>query len=87
MNTMIASANAIFSDEQKRAVPIVLGCLLAAIVFAFWSGLGDLLYRWGAQEELSHSYFLPVISLWLLWERRAALVSSLGTPDLVGMAP
>ncbi len=87
MNTMIASANAIFMDERKRAVPIILGCVTVAIIFSFWSSLGDLWNRWGLQEELSHSYFLPLISLWLLWERKESLLGSIGTPDRTGFIP
>lgn len=87
MNTLIASANAVMLDEQKRVVPIIVGSLVVAVAFAFWGGLGDLWQRWGAQEELSHSYFLPVITGWMLWERRQVLIDSIGTPSVVGFIP
>ena len=46
MNTLIASANAVMLDEQKRVVPIIVGSLVVAVAFAFWGGLGDLWQRW-----------------------------------------
>jgi len=51
----------------------------------FRDAIGDLFYRWGLQEELSHSYFIPVISAWLIWENRDRVKRSIGAPSLSGM--
>ncbi|MEM6648890.1 MAG: exosortase, partial [Pseudomonadota bacterium] len=87
MNSLIATANSLWADERKRVIPIILGALTIAILFAFWKGLGNLWFRWGAQEELSHSYFLPLVAGWMLWERRHSLLPSLGAPALTGFVP
>jgi diguanylate cyclase (GGDEF)-like protein/PAS domain S-box-containing protein len=52
---------------------------------AFGGGLLDLVHRWYKQEEYSHGFFLPLISLWLLWSRRQALRDSVGAPSTWGL--
>ncbi|HEY0826328.1 MAG TPA: VPLPA-CTERM-specific exosortase XrtD [Ramlibacter sp.] len=71
----------------RPGLPEIL--LLLAGVFAFlasFGGLADLAHRWHRQEEYSHGYFIPLISLWLLWRRRRALVESRGRPSAWGFA-
>lgn len=58
---------------------LVLGVLLAFVAFA--GGLIELVGRWYKQEEYSHGFFLPLITLFLLWHRRKVLVQSRGQPS------
>lgn len=80
------------SDTRQTAAPFnikpvyVLGVLALVYVFAFFSGIENLLKRWGEQQELSHGYFLPVIAAWIAWDRREAILGSLGRPATVGLA-
>jgi len=62
---------------------LVLGLLL--LVAAFWGGLVELVGRWHRQEEYGHGFFLPLISAWMLWTRRAALRESMGAPSGWGL--
>lgn len=55
------------------------------LVAAFWGGLVELVGRWYRQEEYSHGFFLPLISLWMLWSRRVALRESMGAPSGWGL--
>jgi exosortase D (VPLPA-CTERM-specific) len=57
---------------------------LLVLTVAFSGGLAELVHRWYVQEEYSHGFFIPLISLWLLWQRRAALKQSRGDPSLWG---
>ena len=52
----------------------------------FWDAIVNLWDRWGGQQELSHSYFIPVISAWLIWTNRDAIRQSVGAPSLLGAA-
>ncbi|MEQ1929653.1 MAG: VPLPA-CTERM-specific exosortase XrtD [Parvularculaceae bacterium] len=63
-----------------------LGAALAVFAILFWEAFGNLWARWGAQQELSHSYFIPVISGWLVWINRKAVLASVGEPSLAGGA-
>ncbi|NTV94214.1 MAG: VPLPA-CTERM-specific exosortase XrtD [Thiobacillus sp.] len=57
---------------------------IALLVAAAWGGLTELVTRWNNQEEYSHGYFIPLIALWLLWQRREALLGSIGRPSWFG---
>lgn len=62
------------------------GAAVLAMIVLFWDAFGNLWARWGAQQELSHSYFIPIISLWLIWTNRKAVAASVGEPSLAGAA-
>ncbi len=59
---------------------------VAGLAVLFWEAAGNLWFRWGQQQELSHSYFIPVISLWLVWLNRQTVMKSLGGPSWAGIA-
>ena len=71
-----------FKFDQRL---ILLGVLVAVIGFAFFNGIENLFKRWGEQEELSHGYFLPLITGWMLWDRREALMASRSRPEALGL--
>lgn len=63
----------------------MLGCvaaLLAAI--AFRAALFELVARWSSEEEYSHGFLIPLVSAWLLWTRRDALLASINRPAWTG---
>lgn len=68
---------------RSNQMMLVLG--LALLVLAFWGGLVELVGRWYNQEEYGHGFFLPLISLWMLWMRRQALRESTGAPSAWGL--
>jgi len=63
--------------------------LMAALAFVFWDGLVELEDLWSKKEEYSHAYLLPIISLFLIWQksdelRKLPLAGSwLGIPVVV----
>jgi exosortase D (VPLPA-CTERM-specific) len=67
---------------KTGAVPAwILGCIAAAVAaIAFQEGLVELVRRWTTQEEYSHGFLIPLITVWLLWARREALLTSIGAP-------
>lgn len=67
----------------RMTVLFMLAALLT--IGAYWGGLTELVARWSTQEEYSHGFFIPLISLWLLWQRREALRDSLGAPAWSGL--
>ncbi len=50
---------------------IVTGYLLLLPVF--WGGISELLTRWENQEEYSHGYMIPMVTAYLIWQRRDLL--------------
>ena len=62
---------------------------VAAIFLAFLGfgrALLELVHRWNQQEEYSHGFLVPVVTLWLLWMRRDALRANIGQPSWYGLA-
>lgn len=71
--------------SKFRLTEALLFFALLLTFLAFGGGLLDLVHRWYKQEEYSHGFFLPLISLWLLWSRRQALRESVGAPSAWGL--
>ena len=42
----------------------------------YWDGLAEAVLRWQLQEEYSHGYIIPLVSLFILWERRFQIAAS-----------
>ena len=65
-----------------------LMALIAVVIaiFAFGGALGELVHRWTTQEEYSHGFLIPAVSVWLLWNRRDVLLASFGRPSWLGPA-
>jgi exosortase D (VPLPA-CTERM-specific) len=59
-----------------------IAVVLAAI--AFHGALFELIRRWTTQEEYSHGFLIPLVSLWLVWMRRDAIRASIGPPSWTG---
>ena len=50
----------------------VLGAIaLALSILGYSSSLANLISRWDAEEEYSHGYLIPLVSLFFIWEQKA----------------
>lgn len=58
---------------------LFLASTILALVL-FWAGLENIFSRWLAQPEYSHGFFIPLVSLYILWEKRALLTFSYTLP-------
>ncbi|MEM9838375.1 MAG: VPLPA-CTERM-specific exosortase XrtD [Pseudomonadota bacterium] len=72
-------------NEIDWPVYAVGAAIIAGLAYLFHAGFANLLLRWGEQQELSHSYFIPLITGWMLWERRDALKNSMGPASWIGI--
>jgi exosortase D (VPLPA-CTERM-specific) len=74
------------SSQRQTIVRVCVLAIVAIIILAvgFRGGLTELYHRWSTQEEYSHGFIIPLITLWLLWTRRQALVANLGAPSWLG---
>jgi exosortase D (VPLPA-CTERM-specific) len=68
---------------MRVAMMVALSVLVAAL--AFGGALTELVTRWARQEEYGHGFLIPLISCWLLWARRDALVASVGQGAWMGV--
>lgn len=79
---MSSLAGGAASDRPVFSIPLLatLAASLILLSIAHWGGLADVVNRWISEEEYGHGFFIPLITLWLLWHRREALVASVGAP-------
>ena len=81
------SAHAIYSDRSRAvSTGFIIFAAVAIAIVAFNGALAELLARWIRQDEYSHAFFIPLISLWLLWTRRDSLRASPDRPSFSGLA-
>jgi exosortase D (VPLPA-CTERM-specific) len=65
---------------------LLLALSVLVAVVGFGGALSELVTRWMRQDEYSHGFFIPLISAWLLWARRDALLESIGRGAWTGLA-
>lgn len=61
----------VWSYNPWVLVTISIGFLL--LVPTFWGGISELVLRWDKQEEYSHGYLIPLVSAYLVWQRKDLL--------------
>ncbi len=69
-------------NKQNWLWLIVALCLM---IVAFWGGIAELITRWDKQEEYSHGYMLPLITLYFIWQKKNNIVQSEFTPSWWGV--
>lgn len=77
----------LLSRAAQPASLVKIGVLLAAFVVYFWNWiLSQHLHSWG-NHDWSHAYLVPVISLYLIWQRREELSRVGAATYWPGLAP
>jgi exosortase D (VPLPA-CTERM-specific) len=71
--------------DRVGRMPFLFAIAVGLALVAYAGGVAGLIDRWTRQEEYSHGFFIPLIALWLLWQRREALRASLATPSWYGL--
>ena len=76
--------------EQKlwktglMSLALMSGALLL-LIYAFSSGLGQMVYRWGSSEEYGYGYLIPVITLFFIWQKKNELAEIEFTGSWLGI--
>lgn len=58
---------------------------LVLAMLAYWNGLADAVFRWGNQEEYSHGFLIPLVTLYILWEKSGLIKANTGPPLWSGL--
>ncbi|WP_204369110.1 VPLPA-CTERM-specific exosortase XrtD [Methylocucumis oryzae] len=64
---------------------LLLAAGLVTVLLGFADGLSELLTRWDKQEEYSHGYMIPLITLYFIWQRKPLLEKTDFTPTWWGL--
>jgi exosortase D (VPLPA-CTERM-specific) len=68
-------------SSTVRTGLLVAVAVITALI-AFHDALSELVTRWIREEEYSHGFLIPIVSAWLLWTRRDAVLASIDRPSL-----
>lgn len=73
-------------DRPIRLRPdlIAAAAVTAALLWAYWPTLAEMVERWSHDPRYSHGFLVPAFSLYLLWDRRAWQAAA--APDAWGLA-
>ena len=82
---MLVQSASVVQARSLRVGLLAFAAVVVALV-EFGGALLELVNRWNNQEEYSHGFLIPVVTAWLLWMRRDALLASLGRPAWTGAA-
>lgn len=52
---------------------ILLALVAGLLGFIFYDGIAELVSTWNKRDEYSHGYLIPLISLFLVWQKRDAI--------------
>jgi exosortase len=69
---------------RQRYPLILLAVAVAALIWAYWTTLGQTALRWSQDPMYSHGYLVPGFALFLLWRRRRSLTEDLMKPSWWG---
>ena len=64
---------------------LCLGIAVALMAIAFWSGIDELITRWDKQEEYSHGYLLPFLTVYFIWQKKNIIIQSEFFPSWWGV--
>jgi exosortase D (VPLPA-CTERM-specific) len=64
---------------------LLLGSIMVLGGLAFQYTISDMLYRWNTQEEYGYGYLIPVITLFLIWQRKNQLAEIEFRPSWWGL--
>lgn len=66
-----------FLTPLNQAPPFLLYTLIVVLLLlylvVYWGGLSNIIDRWITEEEYGHSFLLPIVSGYLIWDRRSEL--------------
>jgi exosortase D (VPLPA-CTERM-specific) len=83
---MTSNANPTMIWKEPLAWWISLVGLGAVVIFVFFDGLKELLRVWEHKEEYSYGYMIPVITAFLIWQRKDQLERMAFTGSWAGVA-
>ena len=69
----------------STTVWVLGGIAMALSIFSYYNNLANLILRWNTQEEYSHGYLIPLVSLFFLWEQRAKFREINFQPSWLGL--
>ena len=64
---------------------VLIGIILVLVGFSFHETILDMEHRWAGSEEYGYGYLIPVITLFLIWQRKNQLAEIEFSPSFSGL--
>ena len=84
--TKIENICASKSGEESLSAIIYVGICLALFAYMFFPAYQYMFKQWDG-EDYNHCYLIPLVVLYMLWEKRTALRNASTTPSWFGLIP
>ena len=62
-------------DGSERLVLLMLLVSMVSLAFIFADGFVEMEYRWSSMEQYSYGYMVPIVALFLLWQKMGEIKS------------
>ncbi len=73
---------------MSKYINMKLLALLAVIIilsFLYWEVVLDLIKIWENKEEYSHGFLIPIVTLYLIWQRKNTILAAVSKPSWLGI--
>src|SRR5216683_95358 len=82
----MAQPAAVRSDisRDQRFLFIALPLTALALIWAYWTSLAEMAWRWSHDPQYAHGYLVPGFAAALLWLRRDRLATGRLAPTWLG---
>ncbi|MGQ9606257.1 MAG: exosortase/archaeosortase family protein [Thermogutta sp.] len=87
MNGVASGSHGVESPRADHVVVVAALVTVAGVFVAlFWDAWGVLLQRWASDPDYTHGFLVPLVSVYLLWQRRGMLKKADLSPSLSAVA-
>ena len=70
---------------NSKLLLFFMALVVVALGFAFQQTIADMVYRWDTKEEYGYGYMIPVITLFLIWQRKNEIQREKFSPSWFGV--
>jgi exosortase len=71
--------------NKSNISPFMRYLPFAALVLVYAPALYELVQDWAQDDNYSHGFLVPVVSAWLLWQKRESLKTAVHSTDRAGL--
>ena len=72
--------------DRKTAVPWSnIAWFAILVLLSYWSAAVSLVKEWGSNPDMGHGFFVPLVSGYIIWQRREELMAVPQRPSWIGL--
>lgn len=71
--------------KSSRSIYVLLAVTSALLLGGYWDTIGDMVHRWDTKEEYGYGYMIPMITAFLVWQRKNEIAQTGFQPTWLGV--